>query len=238
MTVEKKVGIFFLVAVLIMVILLESVQNKPLFRKEYSLRTYFHSVRGLERGDSVRLAGLKVGEIKNITIAGDKVEVLMAINKGVPVRADSRAAIKMVGLLGGRYLGLSLGSPSSPLLEPDSVVSSLTSPDMDELLVKVNTIVSEVQKFTGVLDDNKDNIRTILSSLSASSPQLKESLERLGKITEKIEKGEGTLGKLINDDTLYLETKKTVQEIGRAAEGVQEQTPLAAFTSVLFGISK
>jgi len=238
MTVEKKVGIFFLVAVVIMVVLLESVKGKPFFWTEYSLRTYFSSIGGLEKGDTVRLAGLKVGEIKDIKIAGDKIEVLMSIEKDVPVKTDSRATLKTTSLLGGKYLELSLGSPSSSLLKPGSVVSSIDAPDLDELMAKVNTIVSDVQQFTGVLDDNKDNIRTILSSLSESSPQLKESLERLGKITEKIEKGEGTLGKLINDDTLYLETKKTVQEIGRAAEGVQEQTPLAAFTSVLFGISK
>ena len=114
----------------------------------------------------------------------------------------------------------------------------MCSSDLDELLAKVNTIVSEVQKFTGVLGDNKDNLQTILSSLSKSSPQLKESLESVRRIAEKIERGEGTLGKLITDDTLYLEARKTVKAIGQAAEGVQDQTPLIAFTSVLFGISR
>lgn len=95
MTVEKKVGIFFIVAVLIMVLLLESVEDKPFFRKEYPLRTYFRSVSGLDQGDAVRLASVKVGEIKDIKIVGNKVEVLMSIDKGVPVRADSQAAVKM-----------------------------------------------------------------------------------------------------------------------------------------------
>lgn len=118
------------------------------------------------------------------------------------------------------------------------MVSSIDAPDLDELLTKVNTTVSEVQKFTGVLGDNKDNLQTILSSLSEGSPQLKETLTSLNKIAGRIERGEGTLGKLIADDALYQEAKKTVREIGKAAEGVRDQTPLAAFTSVLFGISR
>lgn len=238
MTVEKKVGIFFIVAVLIMVLLLESVQDKPFFRNNYLLKTYFHSVSGLEQGDTVRLAGLKVGEVQDIGITGDKVEVIIVVGRGVPVRADSQAAIKMTSLLGGKYLELSLGSPSSPLLEPGGVISSVDAPDLDELLAKVNTIVSEVQKFTGVLGDNKDNLQTILSSLGEGSPHLKETLTSLNRIAGKIERGEGTLGKLITDDGLYQEARKTVREIGKAAEGVQEQAPLVAFTSVLFGVSR
>lgn len=238
MTVEKKVGIFFMVAVLIMVLLLESVEDKPFFRKEYLLKTYFRSVSGLEQGDAVRLAGLKVGEVKDVRIAGDKVEVLISIDRGVPVRTDSRAAIKMESLLGGKYLGISLGSPSSPVLEPGSIVSSIDTPDMDELLSKANVIVSDVQKFTRVLGDNGEDIQATLAALSESSPQLKETLTNLSKITKRIESGEGTLGKLITDDALYQEARKTVREIGKAAEGVQDQTPLIAFTSVLFGLSQ
>lgn len=238
MTAEKKVGIFSIIAVLIMVFLLESVQDKPFFRKGYTLKAYFHSVKGLEQRDAVRLAGLKVGDVQDIKIVGDKVEVLMSIDKGVPVKADSQAAIKMTSLLGGTYLGISLGSLSSPLLKPNSVVKSIETPDLDEILSKVNSIVSDVQKFTAVLSNNRGNIQTILTSLSKSGPQLQETLSRLNRITGRIEKGEGTLGKLITDDSLYRETEKTVQEIGKAAEGVQDQTPIVAFTSVLFGLSK
>ncbi len=238
MTVEKKVGIFFIVAVLIMIFLMESVENKPFFWKEYPLKTYFRSVNGLERGDTVRLAGLKVGEIKDIKIVGNIVEVLMSIDNSISFRTDSRAVIKMTSLLGGRYLELSLSPSSGPFLEPGDVVDSIDAPDLDELLDKVNTIVSDVQKFTRVLGDSGENLQTTLTSLSESSPQLQETLASLNRIAQKIEKGEGTLGKLITDDTLYQETKKTVREIGKAAEGVQDQTPLVAFTSVLFGISR
>ncbi len=238
MTPEKKVGIFFIIAVLIMIFLLESVQDKPFFREGYPLKAYFHSVKGLEQKDAVRLAGLKVGEVKGIKIVGDKMEVLMSIDKGVPIKSDSRAAIKMTSLLGGTYLGISLGSNSSPLLKANSVIKSVDTPDMDEILTKVNAIASDVRKFTAVLSKNRGNVQTILTSLSKSGPQLKETLSNLNRITARIEKGEGTLGKLVTDDSLYRETKKTVQEIGKAAEGVQDQTPLVAFTSVLFGLSK
>jgi len=45
-------------------------------------------------------------------------------------------------------------------------------------------------------------------------------------IAEKVEKGEGTLGKLVNDDQLMKETEKTLKKVQKAAEGIQEQTPI------------
>nr|MCR5853833.1 hypothetical protein [Thermodesulfobacteriota bacterium] len=55
---------------------------------------------------------------------------------------------------------------------------------------------------------------------------LKAIASDLRKITAQIESGQGTLGKLLKDDSLYIEAKRTLKSVNRAAKGVEEQTPI------------
>jgi phospholipid/cholesterol/gamma-HCH transport system substrate-binding protein len=61
----------------------------------------------------------------------------------------------------------------------------------------------------------------------------KEALQSIKGIAEKVEKGEGTLGKLVNDDALMKETEKTLKKVQKAAEGIQEQTPISVLGTII-----
>ena len=63
--------------------------------------------------------------------------------------------------------------------------------------------------------------------------QAKGAVESLNKVAQKIEKGEGTIGKLVNDETLYAETKKALKGITKATEGIQEQIPISTLGVVI-----
>ena len=54
-------------------------------------------------------------------------------------------------------------------------------------------------------------------------------------VTEKINKGEGTLGRLVQDDSLYTESENTMREFRKAAEGIEEQTPISVMATI-FGL--
>lgn len=88
---------------------------------------------------------------------------------------------------------------------------------------------------TRILGDNEEDIRTIVAPLKEAAPKLEQTMARIDSIAQKIEAGEGTLGKLVQDDTLYKETTRMVKEARRAAEDVRDQVPIITFTSVLFG---
>ena len=55
---------------------------------------------------------------------------------------------------------------------------------------------------------------------------------------DKVSKGEGTIGKLVHDESMYNETKKTIKEIGDAAEGVQDKSSLGSLVNILIGAAK
>jgi phospholipid/cholesterol/gamma-HCH transport system substrate-binding protein len=65
--------------------------------------------------------------------------------------------------------------------------------------------------------------------------EAKDAIQSVKGFTEKLDKGEGTLGKLISDDTLAKEAEKTMKKIQKAAEGIEEQTPITVLGTI-FGI--
>ena len=88
---------------------------------------------------------------------------------------------------------------------------------------------------TRILGDNEADIREIVASLKEAAPKLDQTMTRIDNIARKIEAGEGTIGKLVQDEELYDETTRMVKEARHAAEDVRDQVPIITFTSVLFG---
>jgi phospholipid/cholesterol/gamma-HCH transport system substrate-binding protein len=88
---------------------------------------------------------------------------------------------------------------------------------------------------TRILGDNEEDIRVVVASLKEAAPKLEATMSRIDSIAQKIESGEGTLGKLVQDDTLYKEATRMAKEARHAAEDVREQVPIITFTSVIFG---
>jgi hypothetical protein len=122
LSVEKKVGMFFLFGLIILGVLLEVGEKWNPFEKNVPYKTYLTSITGLKVGDPVRLAGVDVGRIKGINILNDKIEINFEVKPGTRIKSDTVAGLRLTNLLGGQFLGLSFGSPNASLLEPGGVV--------------------------------------------------------------------------------------------------------------------
>ena len=61
------------------------------------------------------------------------------------------------------------------------------------------------------------------------------SLANLNEITDKINHGEGTLGLLVNDESLYLEVKQMINDIRATVDEIRETSPIVTFSSIFFG---
>ena len=119
---ETIVGIFVvasLVALLIMVLIIA--RQEGLFQEYVEYRAIFRNVSGLKVGSEVHLAGVTVGNVKDITISpeGSTLVTFQVIKKySDRVRADSQASIGFMGLLGEKSLDLTAGSPKQPADSP------------------------------------------------------------------------------------------------------------------------
>jgi phospholipid/cholesterol/gamma-HCH transport system substrate-binding protein len=105
-----------------------------------------------------------------------------------------------------------------------------------QTLATLPETAENVRKITAdasrLFDDHYEDISETLSNLRAASLQLEASLKAMEQVSAQIREGEGTLGKLIQDDALYVEAKSTLTEMRNLIEDLREQAPISAFIAV------
>lgn len=187
---EQKVGLFFLATLVLLAVMIELVEDWRPFEDQFSYVSYFNYAVGLKVGDPVRIAGVDVGKVKKISIEDHQVRIDFYVNRQDSIREDSLAQIRQTNMLGGVFLGLDFGSSKSQILPPGSTVNSQDSTNLDQLITN--------------LDRNQDRfLRPLGDLVDESREPLAETISRLERIVAKIDEGEGTLGRLVNNPRLY-----------------------------------
>ncbi len=227
---QIKVGFFLasgLTVLLVTIFMLGS--NKSLFQEVVQIKSYFESVQGLNKGAVVSLSGVKVGNIENIQFDANKnlVEVTSRIEAEykVKIKKDSRIEIRTQGALGDKFLYITPGNTSSDSISSGDEIQSDSANDILSVLSKrgnesehIFDIISDVKKITHALAENNrvEKISANLEKTTGSLAQISEELsktiksgsldrsaQKLEKILDKVDRGEGTLGALINDRSIH-----------------------------------
>jgi phospholipid/cholesterol/gamma-HCH transport system substrate-binding protein len=209
---EVRVGLFLVVAFLILISLFELLGKETIFGRMVEYRTSFKSIPGLKVGDPVRLAGVDVGTVRDIRVVGARVEVLLRVKPGTPVKTDSIATIKLTSLLGTNFVDLTFGSPAAQISPPGSLLQSSEPPDLNTMLVRLNDAAGDIQTL----------VRQVNEGLGKSIEPISSAFQSMDKIAKKIEKGEGTLGRLIADDTLYREIRGIAGNLNRVSDQIAQ----------------
>jgi len=176
------------VALMIVVFLMSS--STGFFTHKIIIKAYFDNAEGLRPGAPVRLQGVDVGNVIRIGVVGGHgltpVEVTMKVNTRFPLlRRDSEAQLSTAGVLGETFVDInSLKAKGGPIQEGD-VLPSFNQPDI------------------------QDVVRASQSSLQ----NVDVLVRRLDRIVASIEQGQGSIGKLIYDPSLYNRLNATLIEV-------------------------
>lgn len=100
----------------------------------YVVEAEFTSASGLKSGASVEIAGVEVGRVKGIALQADRAMVALAIQNGVKLYSDSIASIKTRGIIGDKYVALSVGGGGDPLKEGEKIRDTESGLDLEELV--------------------------------------------------------------------------------------------------------
>jgi phospholipid/cholesterol/gamma-HCH transport system substrate-binding protein len=201
---ERKVGFFFLVCIVVLSIMLEIGEKWNPFEKQSRYRTYLSSITGLKVGDPVRLAGVDVGRIEDISIQNDKVRIDFYVKPGMRIKTDTIASLRMTNLLGGEFLGLTLGSPAASVLPPGSTIQGKDMANIDNIVDKVSELTTDTKTFINSLNKNQEVVMGKISTiLDENRGNLQGTIKNLNSITGKFDRGDGSLAMLLNDKTLY-----------------------------------
>ncbi|HMD61099.1 MAG TPA: MlaD family protein [Opitutaceae bacterium] len=226
-----RVGLFFLLGVALVWVTFETLSDGKIFEtRSHTLVARFDDVRQLKTGDDVRLAGVKVGSVLRTQLAGRRAEVVLEVDPKVPIASDSTATIEMAGLISGNYVSIDMGSPGSPPLADGAEIKTVTTPDLNALMSDLSGLGKQLQDslgtFSEALNGNPKAGGGILQRLDKlvadNTGRLNATMANLQEITDKINHGEGTLGKLVNDPKLHDELLAAIDEVKASAAGARE----------------
>lgn len=221
-----KVGIFVSALTTVLMIMIMSIgKENSLFSRKVDLKARLHDVSNLKVGSYVELKGLRVGTVTGIAIISDQdVEITMSILKDHLkwIKNDTKVSVSSAGLVGDKYLELSGGSLSAPLIDPERDVLKLgPEASIEEVMNKGSSIVEVTErillKFEKIMDklDDGTKLKETMDSLNKSSAnlvkitadlkeaRLGEMTRRANKIMSRIETGPGTMNSFIYDDSLH-----------------------------------
>ncbi len=224
-TLETRLGIFVALAVIAAVLILETVGGVEQFRRGVRVRALFTTVQDLKVGDRVKMAGVEIGRIERIDLTNNQVSVTMKIirNRIANVKTDSIAAVKYTGLLGQNFVSLDFGKPGSPPATEGTVLESKEQPDLSAVMQKIDSVASGVQKmtesFTGFRID--DLLGPLTDFVRANKDPLTATISNVQNISSQVAQGQGTVGKLIYDKSLYNTALATVSNFQDTASQIQ-----------------
>ena len=207
-----KLGIFIFVGTVLLVLAIFLIGSEDaLFSNNIYIRSYFDNVEGLRTGAAVRLNGLNVGSVSDVRLLERnqyRVEVTMRVNRDVKefIRLDSEASIETEGIIGSKIVIITPGSQENATIEDGGVI-------MSQAAVNMNQIIAETQDIM---------------------VYMKELTKEFSEVLAKVNKGEGTFGKLVNDDQLYLETVEIVQSADTALNTMVDR--LDRMSSFIIGV--
>ncbi len=151
------VGIVILVAIAILIGGVRFLSETKFRESTYKISAVFNNVGTLTEGDPVKINGVKKGKVKQISLKGNSVLVVMAIDKKIKITKDSRVVIQNIGLMGERMIGILLGT-GEPLAEGSVMVGDFDS-GIAEAMGMLGEVLKQVQETVGELQKIVD--RTI-----------------------------------------------------------------------------
>jgi phospholipid/cholesterol/gamma-HCH transport system substrate-binding protein len=196
------VGGLVLVALAMLVVTILSLSSqRGAWTPRYRLVSYFDNVGGLIQGAPVWLAGTPVGGVQSVAFGarasgGPAVEVVLQIDRDVQerIRSDSVAAISTIGVLGDRYVEISMGTDAGRILQEGEELPAVSPLDINLVMVKgaeaLDRIVSLAERLDAVVEqfDEEQGGQSLAAALST-----------LSDIIVQIQEGEGLLHSLIYD---------------------------------------
>ncbi|MBI4765960.1 MAG: MCE family protein [Deltaproteobacteria bacterium] len=208
---EVKVGIFVFLGLIVLGYMTLKVEKFKMKSAEgYEVAALFDSASGLIKGSAVQIAGIEVGRVNDIRLAGKQARVTMTIRKEIPIYSDAQASLKTQGVLGDKYVEINPGSEKTHRLAAGGVIQYTQSPvDLEQVLAKAQPIVDDIRSVTKTLsetlgtEDGQNDIKMTFTNLNKAT-------EDIRSMTGRISRGEGTIGKLVQDDSLYKDMRTTM----------------------------
>jgi len=219
------------------------------FNPERMFNAEFQNVSGLEKGQFVRIAGVEVGKVKDITLNPDMTaSVAFSVDDSMVLTEGTRAAIRYDDLIGGRYLALEEGAGSTSQLKPGGTIPvSLTSPalDLDALIGGFRPLFraldpDQVNALSGQLiaafQGEGSTVQSLLSNIASLTNTLADRDELIGHVVDNLNIVLGSLGSQSQQfDTAVMSLSQLVDGLNAHKQGIADS--IASMNGAAVGVA-
>ncbi|GAB4345518.1 MAG: hypothetical protein Kow0099_25880 [Candidatus Abyssubacteria bacterium] len=217
--VETIVGLFVLASLALLLLIVVFIgRRQNIFAERYEIVGVWRSVGGLQPGAEVLLAGINVGYVRDIQFGPEnKVRVTMSISAAERerIRGDSVASIQTMGLMGDRYVDITVGSADEPVIPDGGVINTAELFELAEVLEIMRPTLRN-------LENAIKNISFLTDQLADPSGEVGTILENLRVVTTDIRQGRGTIGALLTRDDLYVKSSQALDVAQDTMENLRE----------------
>ncbi len=251
-----RLGVFLILALLLFIGSVGTLAGIKMFnpRDRYYI-AFKTSVSGLEVGSTVKMKGVRVGQVEKVNIGKDVESVLvtLAMDPGTPITVDTEAVMTAIGITGLQFIELTGGSAKSERVKPntpksfvkagDSILNTLTG-KATSIALKMEGLLNNLLALT--TEENRVKVRSILKNtdgLIVSTKEVvdtnKKKIDRifvsLDRATRAAEKAARTLNGVIQEnnddlrDTLQA-SARAARSIDRTVQALRPQKTLNAIT--------
>jgi phospholipid/cholesterol/gamma-HCH transport system substrate-binding protein len=214
---------FFAFAIIATLIILEFVGGFAFLKRGYHLHALFQNVQELRTGDSVKMAGVQVGRVQSIVLTNSVADVTLNLDRDIDVKTDSKARINFAGLMGQNFVSIDFGTPAGLKAEDGAVIQTVEQPDLSMLMTKLDNAASGLETLTRSFSGDKIDslLGPLIDLLKNNQANLTATMANIKTTTDRIVQGQGTVGRLINEDTLYVTALSTVSNLQNTATNIQ-----------------
>ncbi len=197
---ELKVGILIFIAVVAMLWASFSGGGTSIFDSKAKFRAYFANVNGLVTGAPVWISGIEVGNVSDMKFvnldSARQIEITIRVLQSIRnmLTSDAKVRLGTIGLLGDKYIEILPGTYGMPMLQEGEIILTAPTADLSAVLEQSESAMTHARQFITNLDS----------------------------ITNIVRRGEGTAGRLITDEALYVELTRLVSSMTILVEGLQE----------------
>ena len=178
---QVKLGLFVALGIFGIIVSVIAVGNFTLNRS-YEVYVSFANASGLTKKAKVKIAGVDIGVLKNVTLKDARANLCLAINKDVALYKNAKASIVSMGIIGTKYIEVTPGDSSYPLLEDGDTISASETPSIEE---SFNNVMEKIDNALGsVGTDGK--ISGIIDNLSAAITDLRSVMHNIAEQNSKI----------------------------------------------------
>ncbi|MBU0769307.1 MAG: MCE family protein [Proteobacteria bacterium] len=218
---EKMVGLFIVITMgLALSILVFIGRGQHWFKKKTTYYTYFNEGYNLKPGAQVKIFNTWIGSVEKLELTKDnrvKITIKIFENDAAKIRTDSVATVDSPTIIGSEFIAITPGSPEKPAIPREGIINSMAKKNIGEYL-KDYEIQKKIEDFGQLISD----LKILMERLKDPEGPLFGVLYNIKEATNKLNKGEGSLGRLVMEEDLYREARMAIKDLSEASASINE----------------